>query len=116
MFSTDQTGHVRWIAGYILSKGESRVAARDIMRHYGALRAPEMRQELLDVMSTLEVMGWVRAERRRDGTPAAWEVNPTIQSRFAERAAKEREAREATKDRIRASVAGYLARNVANVS
>jgi hypothetical protein len=114
MFATDQTGHARWIAGFILSKGEERIAARDIMRAYGALRAPEQRKELLAVMDSLEVMGWVRPEAQADGrAPVAWRVNPKVHSGFAERAKRERTAREATKTRIRESVAKHMKRGAA---
>jgi hypothetical protein len=109
MFSTAQTGHARWIAGFVLSKGEQRIAARDIMRAYGALRAPEKRRELQDVMTSLEAMGWVRPEGRRESSPTtAWEVNPAVHTRFADRARREREAREAAKGLIRGTLGKHL--------
>jgi hypothetical protein len=102
MFASDQTGHVRWIAGFLLSRGEARVAARDIMRAYRQLRAPERRRELLDVMTSLEAMGWVSAEPQLEGRPTtAWHVNPKVHSVFAERARRERAARDAAKVRLR---------------
>jgi hypothetical protein len=111
MFSTEQTGHARWIAGFLLSKGADRIAARDIIRAYGALRAPEQRKELIAVMDSLETMGWVRAEIPDDGRPTTnWWVNPAIHSGFAERAKREREQREATKERIRETAARHRAR------
>jgi hypothetical protein len=108
MFATEQTGHARWIAGFILSKGEDRIAARDIMRAYGALRAPERRQELLAVMDGLEIMGWVQGVPQADGrAPVAWRVNPKVHTGFAERAKQERTHREATKARIRETLARH---------
>ena len=102
MFATEQTGHARWIAGFILSKGGGRITARDIIRAYGALRPPERRRELLEVMASLETMGWVRVEVPPDGRPSVgWEVNPKVHSVFFERASRERAERQATKDRIR---------------
>ena len=105
MFDTEQTGHARWIAGHLLAKGAERISARDIMKAYGALRAPEHRRELLAVMDSLETMGWVRAVTPDDGRqPTNWEVNPGIHN-FTARAAHEREHREATKQKIRETVA-----------
>lgn len=109
MFATEQTGHARWIGGFILAKGQDRVAARDIMRAYGALRAPERRRELLDVMSSLETMGWVRAEEQNDGRPpVAWRVNPKVLQGFAERGKLERARRQEVKDRIRETLAKHM--------
>ncbi len=108
MFATEQTGHARWIAGFILSKGGDRIAARDIMRAYGSLRAPEHRRELLAVMESLETMGWVRPATQADGRPpVAWNVNPKVHTGFAERAKRERAERQATKDRIRETLAKH---------
>lgn len=121
MFATEQTSHARWIAGFILSKSSERIAARDIMRAYGSLRAPEKRKELLDVMASLETMGWVRAEPAPDGRPTvAWLVNPAVHSVFVERAKRERAEREATREHIRETLAKHRSlggmRDVANVA
>ncbi len=69
MFATEQTGHARWIAGFILSRGGERIAARDVMRAYGALRAPERRRELTEVVGALEPLGWARADEERASPP-----------------------------------------------
>ncbi len=109
MFRTEQTGHARWIAGYILAHPEHRITVRDIVRSYGALRAPEHRKEIQEVMASLEAIGWVRPETTRDGRETnAWEVNPAVHARFAERAKSEREARDAAKERIRETLAAHL--------
>jgi hypothetical protein len=111
MFETEQTGHAGWIAGYILSKGESRVAARDIMRHYRPFKAPEQRKEMLEVMASLETMGWLRPELHADGRhPVAWHVNPKVHTGFAERAKREKAQREATKEHIRETIAKHMKR------
>ena len=101
MFASNQTGHARWIAGFILSRGEERITVRDIVRAYGALRAPEHRRELNSVMESLEAVGWLRAEPQDvpGKPPVAWAVNPTIHKVFAARAAIEREARQAAKQK-----------------
>ena len=112
MFATEQTGHACWIAGFILSSGNERIAARDIIRAYRPLRAPENRRELLAVMDSLEAMGWVRPETQLDSRPpVAWHVNPKVHSHFAERAKQERARREAVKERIYEAASRFLKKN-----
>jgi hypothetical protein len=114
MFDTEQTSHARWIAGFLLNWTAQRVAARDITRAYRQLRAPEHRRELIDVMASLESMGWVHSEFTKAGRqPDAWHVNPKVRFRFAERAERERLARDATKERIRETLAKQTKRKVA---
>jgi hypothetical protein len=95
MFATTQTGHARWVAGMILASGEARVTSRDVMRAYNALRAPEQKRDLLDVMVSLEMVGWVQAEPQRNPArpTTSWEVNPAVHRIFAARAQQERERR-----------------------
>jgi hypothetical protein len=95
MYLTMQTGHARWIAGFILSRGFQRVTRRDVTRAYGALRAPETERELTSVMNGLVSMEWLREEEVGNPArpPAAWFVNPKIHSVFAARAEHERLAR-----------------------
>jgi hypothetical protein len=107
MFSSVQSGHARWIAGFILSREDGRLALRDVVRAYGPLKAPEQRHELLSVMQSLETMGWLKAEPQENPAqpPTAWEVNPLVRKRFARRAAEERMARQQAKARIAATLA-----------
>lgn len=93
--ASPQTGHAAWIAGLILARGFTRIAARDITRAYRPLRAPEQRRELHDVMGGLEIAGWVRPEPSANpaSPPTAWAVNPLVFLHFAARARQEREAR-----------------------
>ena len=102
MYATRQTGHARWIAGLILTRQQERIAVRDIVQAYGALRAPEQRRELLEVMEGLVSMGWVRPEERADPTrpPAAWHVNPRVLSSFADRGDAERRRRKIARDEM----------------
>ena len=106
MYRTNQTGHARWIAGYILAKGLKEVTSRDITRNYGALRAPECRKELADVMTSLELVGWL--EPVDPGNPlklvSTWLVNPAVHTMFAEKAAAERDARQQSKEAIAATI------------
>ena len=110
MFLTEQSGHARWIAGFILSNPGQRITARDIMRSYRALKAPEKRREMLDVMASLEALGWVRPEFQPDGRPSvAWHVNPKVHSLALPSGRRdERARREAVKETIYESVARYL--------
>jgi len=106
MFETAQTGHARWIAGYILSKRLERITARDIVQDYGSLRSPERRRELLDVMESLVTVGWLLPEEQANPArpPAAWLVNPDVHVVFAERARRERDRRAATRTRIAGTI------------
>ena len=96
MFSTTQTGHAEWIAGYILAARFERITSRDVVRAYGALRAPEAKDELAAVMDSLVTLGWLEPENPVNPVKPvhAWSVNPAVHVRFAERAERERERRE----------------------
>jgi hypothetical protein len=100
MYSTTQTGHAHWIAGFILSRKFGRVTRRDITRAYGNLRAPERAAELTSVMAGLAAMEWVREETPDNPArpPAAWSVNPQVHSLFAARAEVERDRRKAVRE------------------
>jgi hypothetical protein len=102
MYSTRQTGHARWIAGFILARRQERVTTRDIVQAYHPLRAPERRRELLEVMEGLVSMGWFRPDERADSTrpPAAWHVNPAVLTRFAERGEAERLRRKQLREEV----------------
>ncbi|KAA2211369.1 DUF3987 domain-containing protein [Teichococcus oryzae] len=113
LFLTPQTGHAHWIAGYILAndqaRKEGRITLRSIMRAYRPLRAPECRKELLDVLETLEVMGWIRAlpPANQARHPAAYLVNPALYETFAKEAAAEKERRERKSMEIREAARRY---------
>ena len=105
MFSTTQTGHAEWTAGYLLAERFERITSRDVVRAYGALRPPEAKDELAAVMNSLVTLGWLEPE-----TPAnpvkpvhAWAVNPAIHVRFAERAEREQKRREHAKAALAAN-------------
>ena len=94
MFATEQTQHAKWIAEFILSKRQEGITTRDIMRSYRPFKAPEQRREMIEVMSSLEAMGWVREEARPDGRPQpiSWSINPKGSYRLC-RTGKAREIR-----------------------
>ena len=106
MFLTTQTGHARWIAGYILAKGRLRITLRDVVHAYGALRPPECRRELLEVMESLVTVDWLHPEEQANlaRAPAAWAVNPAVFVRFREQAQKERKARAEARVRMAATI------------
>jgi hypothetical protein len=112
MYLTPQTGHARWIAGFILSRGFTRITRRDVTRAYGALRAPETERELTSVMTALVSMAWLREVEGNNPArpPNAWVVNPRVHTVFAARAEEERLARkkaqEAMAELIRRSRGG----------
>ena len=107
MFSTQQTSHARWIAGFILAKPTERIATREIVQAYGPLRAPEARRELLEVIESLVAIGWLRPEEHSNPArpTTAWSVNPKVYTLFAGRAAEERQRRESGRERLAEAVA-----------
>jgi Protein of unknown function (DUF3987)/Primase C terminal 2 (PriCT-2) len=102
MFSSSQTGHARWVAGFILSKKLKRVATRDIVQSYKALRAPEAARELEAVMSSLVAVGWLEPIEPDNPVKrvSTWNVNPVVHLRFAERAEAEARRREEARERL----------------
>jgi hypothetical protein len=91
--------HARWVAGYILTHTKERVTAREIGR--GCHELYQDRAALFSAMETLSLAGWVTPIV--DGTSkqaTRWTVNPAVHKLFAERAAREREHREAVRTEI----------------
>jgi hypothetical protein len=102
IYTTAQTGHAQWIAKFILAQGKARVTARDITRAYGALRPPEKRKELGEVMEGLVTMAWV-ARENPDMPPweqTAWLINPAVLERFRARGEEERERRAKVREEV----------------
>lgn len=95
MFATAQTGHAKWIAGHILAHALERITVRDVVRAYGALRAPEQRRELESVMASLVGIGWLDPEPLSNplNPVMAWRVNPAVHTLYADRAGLERRER-----------------------
>jgi hypothetical protein len=102
MFQSTQTNHARWIAGFILAKGKSRIAVRDVVANYRELRAPEALKELHASMEGLVSMGWLQAEEPSNPSrqPTAWTVNPMVLARLAERGAQERDRRKRAQEEV----------------
>ena len=112
IFLTPQTGHARWLAGFILSRGFARVTRRDMTRAYAPLRPPECAQELTSVMSGLAAMGWLVEEGASNPArePTAWVVNPQVHTQFAQRAQNERDARRKSMEEMTAKIRESLDR------
>jgi hypothetical protein len=107
MFTTDQTGHARWIAGYILAEKLERITTRDIVRSYRALKAPEARRELDAVMHSLVAVGWLDPEEPSNVAKGvtSWRVNHAVHEAFARRAEAEAARRAEAREQIAAAVA-----------
>ncbi len=107
MFTTEQSGHARWIAGLILSKKMDTIRARDIIMSYRELRAPEARRDLEATMSALSAVGWVEPEEPSNPAKGVtcWRVNPAVHTRYAKHAEAERSRREREKESIAAAAA-----------
>jgi hypothetical protein len=107
MFSSQQSEHAAWIAGYILANKLTTVTAREIAKDYRALKAPEQRDALDSTMLSLCVVGWLEAEEPASPAklPTRWRVNPRVHIAYAERAEAERKRREAVRDAIAKHVA-----------
>jgi hypothetical protein len=70
MYSTAQTGHAKWIAGYILARKLEEITTRDVIRAYRDLQSPESRDELNSVMASLVAVSWLEpVASRRIRTP-----------------------------------------------
>lgn len=104
MFSSTQTGHAAWIAGFILSRELEVVTARDITRAYGALRPPEAARELQHTMKHLTIVGWLEPELPANIAKdvSTWTVNPAVHVLFADRGEREKQRRAEARENIRA--------------
>ena len=102
MFSTDQTGHARWVAGFILAHGLEQISTRDIVRSYRALKAPEAQRDLAAVMRALVSVGWLEPEEPTNPAKpvTTWMVNPAVHTLFASRAAQEQAWRVEIRERV----------------
>jgi hypothetical protein len=76
------------------------------VRAYGALRAPECKVELADVMASLVTVSWLEPEVPSNPMKPvwAWTVNPAVHSLFADKAARERVLREKARADIAADI------------
>ena len=87
MYSTEQTGHARWIAGFILARQLTQIEYRDIARSYKALKAPEAKAEVISIMDNLSALGWLHPDEPpiQGKHSVRWFVNPTVHQTFAAR-------------------------------
>ena len=115
MFSTAQTGHARWIAGFILARAQPRVALRDVVQAYGPLRAPEAQARVAggDGEPGHGRLAAARAASNPARPPAAWAVNPAVHTMLAARGEQERQARTRVRREIAAAVRRQRGRGIA---
>lgn len=100
LLGQDHLTHARWLAGYILARGSTKITAREIGRAYHALR--DDRRALQDAMQTLTVAGWATPRDGETGRPPTkWRVNPAVHELFGARAEAERQRRRAIQDQIK---------------
>lgn len=101
--------HARWVAGYILSRGLSDIANRDLVQAYKQWRGMDdwRRQR---VMQVLEDMGWVRPVATEDRPSrrgaTSWLVNPTVHELFCAKAELEADRRQRLRDEVAAMQRG----------
>ena len=97
--------HSRWVAGYILARGLSRITAREIGRVYRELRGDA--RGISDAMEALTLAGWVTPvdTTTRPGSPLSrWLVSAAVHRLYATRGATERERRTHERARITEAV------------
>ena len=112
MFSTAQTGHAGWVAGFILAHRMERVTTRDVVQAYGALRSPEMRGVMAEVMAALVTVGWLEPEPPSNPVKpvSAWKVNPAVHVRFEAKGKQEHARRVEARANLAAHVDALRAR------
>jgi hypothetical protein len=94
----------RGLAGHILAHGLVSLTDREIQQKRRAtLSGQTKRQRRVEVMNTLELLGWARPCRTGgDGRPSGWKINPDVFVRFSDRAVAERDRRAAQQRNIAA--------------
>lgn len=94
--------HVRWIAGFILTKGCDRLENRDVVQGYKQWRGVDEWMRVR-VMATLEELGWIQpAAPAASGRkmPTVWAVNPEAHQAFLGHAENERQKRAKLRERL----------------
>jgi hypothetical protein len=91
---TGTMASARNIAGYILSKKVERLTFGILTRDCWPCRK-QTRDEVMRMLEPLEMFGWLTPDDPI--LPRAWTVRPEVHKQFAERAAQEKQRREAVK-------------------
>jgi hypothetical protein len=92
------------IAGYVLTKGLSRLLASDLTSNVRPCRGKSL-GDVQKLVSPLVAGGWLAPETPHPGNKA-WAVNPVVHRTFSERAGTEAERRQAARRLILGEVAG----------
>jgi hypothetical protein len=113
MFSTTQSEHAKWVAGYILARKLTQIQTRDIIRAYKPLRPPELAAERESILTSLAIAGWLEPLLPSVRNPArpvsTWLVNPRVHQLFASRAKAEAKRRAEAKEAIAEATAARRA-------
>lgn len=93
---SEQFTHAQWIAGHILSRNLKKITKRDISRAYRNLRDDDIAID--EAMVVLQNLSWV--DFCSSKSSQWWQVNPRVHELYADRAVREREARDAARQAI----------------
>jgi hypothetical protein len=97
---SDDHDRLESIAGYILTHKLTRVTNRDIQRGDRKMRGLK-EHETRPLLEQLSALGWLeRIDPKRPSLPPHWRVNPAVHEKFTDRAVREAERREATRNMI----------------
>jgi hypothetical protein len=97
---SDDHDRLASIAGYILAHKPDRITNRDVQRGDRKMRGLK-EYETRPLMEQLAALGWLnRVDALRPSSPPHWYVNPAVHEKFADRAVREAERREATRSMI----------------
>ena len=97
---SDDHDRLESIAGYILSHKLTRVTNRDIQRGDRKMRGLK-EHETRPLLEQLSALGWLkRVDPPSPSLPPHWWVNPAVHEKFTDRAVREAERREATRNMI----------------
>ena len=97
---SDDHDRLEAIAGYILTHKLTRVTNRDIQRGDRTMRGLK-EHETRPLLEQLSALGWLkRVDPPRPSLPPHWRVNLAVHEKFTDRAVREAERREATRNMI----------------
>jgi hypothetical protein len=100
---TDDHDNVTELADYILAHGLEKVTNREVARASKHLRKLDNQKEVEAVCFKLDSLCWLtRVPARKANSPAVWNVNERVHTKYADRGKQQRERREREKVMIKA--------------
>lgn len=91
---SDDHDRLTAIAGYILTHRLDQITNRDVQRGDRTMRGLRD-HEIRPLLEQLNALGWLdRIDPPRPSSPPHWRVNPTVHTKFADRAAREAHRRQ----------------------